>query len=73
MNTTNIRNFSTFLYCAQAWGIEVWHKITQVLDINFIGIASVEFVFVVINSYVLYLLYKWIRNKSQWQFWNYMV
>lgn len=72
-NTVNIRNFSTFLYCAQQWGLVVWDKFTHVLNINFLGINVLEFVFIVISSYMFYLLYKWIKAKTQWKFWSYMV
>lgn len=72
-NTVNIRNFSTFLYCAQQWGLEVWSKSMQALNINFLGINVLEFVFIVVSSYIFYLLYKWIKIKTQWKFWNYMV
>ncbi len=72
-NTVNIRNFSTFLYCAQQWGLELWGKVMCILNINFLGISLVEFIFIVVSSYIFYLLYKWIKNKTQWKFWNYMV
>lgn len=72
-NTINIRSFSTFLYCAQQWGLVVWDKFTHILNINFLGINVLEFVFIVVSSYIFYLLYKWINAKTQWKFWSYMV
>lgn len=72
-NTINIRNFSTFLYCAQQWGLVIWSKFTHVFNINFLGINLIGFAFIVVGSYVFYLLYKWIKIKTQWKFWSYMV
>lgn len=73
VNTINIRNFSTFLYCAQQWGLVVWNKLMHIFNINFLGINVLEFIFIVASSYMFYLLYKWIRRRTQWKFWNYMV
>ena len=72
-NTVNIRNFSTFLYCAQQWGLVVWGKFMHVFNINFLGINMAEFVFVVVSSYVFYLLYRWVKVKTRWRLWSYMI
>ena len=72
-NTVTMRNFSTFLYCSQAWGLAIWGKLMYILNINFLGINILEFIFIVISSYMFYLLYKWIKAKTQWKFWSYMV
>lgn len=73
LNTTNIRNFSTFLYCSQAWNTKIWNKSIHMVNIKFLGISLIEFVFVVVVSFAFYSLYKWIKNKTQWEFWDYMV
>lgn len=70
-DTINIRNFSTFLYCAQQWGLVVWGKFMHVF--SFLGINMAEFVFVVVRSYIFYLLYRWVKAKTQWRFWSYMI
>lgn len=72
-DTTNIRNFSTFLYCAQQWGLVIWSKYMRILNINFPGIRLAEFVFIVASSLLFYFLYEWIRDRTQWKFWSYMV
>ena len=72
-NTINIRNFSTFLYCAQQWGLVIWGKFMHITNIKFLGINLIGFVFIVVSSYIFYLLYKWIKTKTQWKFWSYMV
>lgn len=72
-NTINIRNFSTFLYCAQQWGLVIWGKFMHITNIKFLGINLIGFVFIVVSSYIFYLLYKWIKIKTQWKFWSYMV
>lgn len=70
-DTINIRNFSTFLYCAQQWGLVVWGKFMHVF--SFLGINMAEFVFVAVRSYIFYLLYRWVKGKTQWRFWSYMI
>lgn len=72
-NTVNARNFSTFLYCAQQWEIVVWRSFIHIFSITFLEMNLIEFMFVVISSYIFYLLYRWIRNKTKWKFWTYMV
>lgn len=72
-NTVNARNFSTFLYCAQQWEIVVWRSFIHIFSITFLETNLIEFMFVVISSYIFYLLYRWIRNKTKWKFWTYMV
>lgn len=69
--TINIRNFSTFLYCSQSWGLKIWGEI--IVHINVIAFSIVAFFFVVANSYILYLIYKCIRKKTNWPIFYYMV
>lgn len=74
-NTVNIRNFSTFLYCAQQWGLNIWNMNISIetLNINLLVLSLIKFFFIVISSFIFYLLYKYVKNKTQWKFWNYMV
>lgn len=69
-STSVLRQFSTFLYCVQAW--PMW-----ILG-HFLNTASIvdqlaEFICIVVFALVCFQFYRLIKSKTKWQFWSYMV
>lgn len=72
-NTIEIRKFSTFLYCFQAWPLFISSHIQIMLNINSKLSNVFSFSFVIITALVAFELYKWVYLKTNWKFFSYMV
>ena len=71
--TTSLRKFSTFLYCFQAWGFAVFDHFNYSLKLQNTTAAITDFIFVMSTALIAFVIYNFIRNKTQWKIWNYMV
>lgn len=69
-NFITIRHYSTFLYCAQCWPIAL---LPYILKLNGIINVVVSFIFILISVFLAFELYRLIKVKTKWKFWNYMV
>lgn len=69
-NTVVLRNFSTFLYCDQAWFIFI---LGHFIRLNSIFNDCISFILVIIFSFLVFKIYEYISVNTKWKFWNYMV
>lgn len=69
-STKEIRSFSTFLYCSQVWCIFVSRHF-----LHFNGILNEVSIFclTIILSWIGYVIYVKIKQKTQWSILNFMV
>lgn len=72
-STTFFRQFSTFLYCFQAWGLAIFDYLNNFMKLGVTTSEISKFVFVIVLAVITFLIYTYIRKKTQWKFWQYMV
>ena len=72
-STIFFRQFSTFLYCFQAWALAIFDYLNEYANFNDFCSEILKLIFVIISSVIVFQFYKFIRSKTKWKLWNYMV
>ena len=71
-HTIQYRNFSTFLYCIQQWLLVIYGKYLPLI-INYKLISVIEFIIIILTSLLIFKMYIFIKEKTHWRFFNYMI
>lgn len=72
-STVYFRQFSTFLYCFQAWGLAIFDYLNGFANFGTTTSEILKFIFVIITAMFAFQIYNFVRAKTQWKYLNYMV